>query len=164
MEILSYVALAVLILVLLRALAGKESPRRRYPYRKADALFTSAERSFLGVLEQAVGQRYRVMGKVRLADIISAQEGRAPDPARRAFYKIACKHVDFVLCDPRTLDVAGVIELDDKTHKEPERRQRDTFVDEALGEAGVPILHVPVQRSYDIAELRRQVKEAFASK
>ena len=39
-------------------------------YKKVDRLFTKAERSFLGVLAQAVGDQYQIMGKVRLSDVI----------------------------------------------------------------------------------------------
>lgn len=37
-------------------------------YAPAKTLFTPAERSFLGVLDEAVGNDYRVFGKVRVAD------------------------------------------------------------------------------------------------
>lgn len=37
-----------------------------FPYVPAKALFSPAERSFLGVLDQAVGLEHRVFGKVRV--------------------------------------------------------------------------------------------------
>ena len=38
------------------------------PYQRKKSLFTNAERSFLGVLDQAIDERLRVFGKVRVAD------------------------------------------------------------------------------------------------
>lgn len=49
--------------------------RLDFPYQKEPALFTAAERSFLGVLEQAVEGRFRVFGKVRVADVITVKTG-----------------------------------------------------------------------------------------
>ena len=43
---------------------------RTFPYEKIERLFTPAERSFLGVLEEVIGKEYVILGKVRLADII----------------------------------------------------------------------------------------------
>jgi hypothetical protein len=34
----------------------------------------------------------------------------------RAFAKIRAKHLNFVLCDPKTLAILCAIELDDSTH------------------------------------------------
>ena len=44
-------------------------------YQLAPALFTQAEQSFLGVLTQAVDEKFRVFGKVRVADVINPKEG-----------------------------------------------------------------------------------------
>lgn len=57
--------------------ASRSSGATTYPYYAKKALFSVAERSFLGVLEQAVEGRYRVFGKVRLADALGGQASRA---------------------------------------------------------------------------------------
>jgi very-short-patch-repair endonuclease len=51
-----------------------------------------------------------------------------------------------------------VIELDDASHEEESRRDRDTFVDAALTAAGLPILHIPAKSSYVPAELAAVVQ------
>ncbi|WP_018231811.1 DUF2726 domain-containing protein [Thioalkalivibrio thiocyanodenitrificans] len=68
MEWVLLLAVVILVAVVawkLRAGGGKAT---RYPYVKIEGLFSPAERSFLGVLDQAVGDEYRVFGKVRVAD------------------------------------------------------------------------------------------------
>ncbi len=72
--------------------------------------------------------------------------------------------MDFVLCDPRTFAILLAIELDDRTHQtDPRRRERDVFVDGALAAAGVPLLRVPVQRSYDVRALQTQLLGLISS-
>ena len=62
-------AVVVLALLSLRSLSRKRagSPRN---YERRATLFTRAERSFLGVLDQAAGSDYRIFGKVRIADVL----------------------------------------------------------------------------------------------
>jgi hypothetical protein len=61
----------------------------------------------------------------------------------------------FVVCKAGDLSIAGVIELDDRSHDRPDRQRRDRFVDEAMGSAGIPILHLAARRSYEVAEVKR---------
>ena len=162
------IVVAVVILAVLGALAplirralagggGKED----LPYEREEALFTAAERSFLGVLAQAVGERYAIFGKIRLADIVRPRRGLSQQQRSAALNRIISKHVDFVLCEPSTWQVVGVIELDDRSHQSERRRERDSFLDAALSAAGIPVLHIPAQRAYTVADIQRQVAEAF---
>jgi very-short-patch-repair endonuclease len=72
--------------------------------------------------------------------------------------------VDFAICDFRTLQVIGIIELDDSSHKSAARKRRDEFKDKALAAAGVPIVRIPAQRGYSPAEVREQVSVLFGQK
>jgi hypothetical protein len=72
MNVLVIVIVLVIAAVLLIAQKAKQAQSNDgLAYVRCDVLFTPAERSFLGVLEQALDGRHRVFGKVRLADIIS---------------------------------------------------------------------------------------------
>lgn len=53
------------------------------PYERIERLFTPAERSFLGVLEQIFGSDYRILGNLRLADIIRTRKGLPAVNARQ---------------------------------------------------------------------------------
>jgi len=133
-------AIIMTILLLLRHRGFKEG-ERFYSFMALENLFTPAERSFLGVLDQAVPAGYRVFGKVRLADLIKISSWTKTSDRKFAFSRISRKHVDFVICKTDDLAIAGVIELDDRSHDRPDRRRRDAFIDEAMGSAGIPILH-----------------------
>ena len=91
-------------------------------YEAVPALLTPAERSFFGVLQQALASDYQVFAKVRLADIIRPVQNPSRSGWQSAFNRITGKHVDFVVCDSARLQVMGVVELDDATHGHHHRR------------------------------------------
>jgi hypothetical protein len=135
-------------------LGGKSGGAEDYPYEKEQVLFTPAERSFLGVLEQAVAGKLRIMGKVRLADVVKVKKVNNKSEWQKAFNRIQSKHLDFVACDSASLGVKLVIELDDKSHNQSKRQERDDFIDKVLEAAEIPIFHFAAKRTYTIQELQ----------
>lgn len=79
---------------------------------------------------------YTTFAKVRLFDLI---EPKNRNPKFR--YKIQAKHVDFVICDKK-LVARYIIELDDSSHNEPDRINRDEFVDSVLKATGYNVIHI----------------------
>jgi len=151
------VAAVVVPLILKQIGGGKPAAAANLPYRKKDYLLTAAERSFYEVLCSVLDGQLLVFTKVRLADLVYMPKGTANRQAH--FNRIQSKHVDFVLCTRDKLSPVLVIELDDASHEEEARRDRDTFVDAALTAAGLPILHIPAQRSYVPAELVAAIQQ-----
>ncbi len=149
MNLLFLVAVVLVILFLLSALSAKgKRSETKFPYQSKVDLFTPAERSFLGVLEQVLGDQYRVLGKVRLCDIIDVQNGLSKSAWQTAFNKINRKHLDFVIVKRDDLSISGAIELDDKSHHRKDRVERDDFLNCAMKSAGVFFVRFPVQKSY----------------
>jgi hypothetical protein len=158
-----WVTIIVLIIVVVAALLLKTHSKREtveYPYQKADSLFSPAERSFLGVLERAVGGQCRVLGKIRLADIISPISGLSKSEWQKAFNRISPKHVDFGLCKKDDLSLVCAIELDDRSHKKSDRKSRDDFLENALKAASIPLIRMAARPSYNVQEVRSQIGEA----
>lgn len=153
-QVFYLVILTIIIAFVIVILKQKALLEQTYPYEAQQYLFSPAERSFLAVIEQAVADRYRFMGKVRLADIVKVQNGLSRNAWQNAFNKIQSKHVDIVACDPATLGIRFVIELDDNTHNRARRQSWDRFVDYALGAAGIPIVHVKAKESYALQEIQ----------
>lgn len=131
----------------------------RLPYCRKHFLLTKGERAFYVSLKQAVGQDYLLFAKVRLADLLFVPS--AATKRQSLFNRIQAKHVDFLLCDPHVVRPLLAIELDDASHEEEDRRERDEFVDQALKTAGLPILRVPAKCSYDAAALREQIRQSI---
>jgi very-short-patch-repair endonuclease len=156
LPILAIVVVLGIVATIIKTLAQKGKAPADYPYTK-EQLFTPAERSFLGVLDQAVGAEFRIMGKVRLADVIRVRPGTDRTAWQKAFNRIQSKHLDFVACDPTDHSVQFAVELDDKSHDRADRQARDAFLDAAIEKAGIPLIRFAAQRSYVIDDVRNAI-------
>ena len=159
MSTLILVVIGIFVLGILFRILGPGSHSQSkgetsFPYERQSALFTPAERSFLGVLDQAVAGRYRVFGKVRIADVANVRVTANRSTRQRAFNKISAKHFDFLLCDPGDLSFVCAIELDDKSHAQDKRKTRDGFVDNVCAAMRLPLLHFPAKPGYTVDSIR----------
>ena len=160
---LVFVVLALIILAIVAALlkaklgSATDASGDGSAYELRSSIFSPAERSFLGVLENSLPNGVGLLAKVRLGDVFKPRKGLSPSLRTRAGNKINQKHVDFLLV--RTTDLAPVagIELDDSSHERDDRKQRDAFVDEVFHSCKLPLLHVPVKATYNPGELRAKV-------
>lgn len=154
---LGIIIVAVAVIFLLSKNQSSSVSVESYPYERDRYLFSPAERDFLKVLEQSVGDKYRIFGKVRLADVIRIKRNVSRSEWRAAFNQISSKHLDFVACDPKDFSIQFAIELDDKSHSKANRRKRDEFLERALATAGIPLFRFPVKRRYSIEEIQRRI-------
>ena len=117
---------------------------RKIGYRKREFL-TNREKYFYNVLiGYAADNNYHLLSKIRLADLIEVDDQQVKKYVDKnvSFAKIRSKHIDFALCDRTNLEPLLLIEIDDSTHKDTERIERDKFVDKSLRQAGYKIIHV----------------------
>lgn len=122
------------------------------PFYRRKYLLTAPEKRFYNVLRRAAS-RYTVMAKVRLADLVDADERHLLWESN--FEHIKSRHIDFVICDTR-LSPLIAIELDDSSHQRPDRVARDRDVDQILKIAELPIARFPVCRDYDPADIEKR--------
>ncbi len=156
------VAIVLIVAGLLVALKTKQGTKEDgFGFEKRELLFSPAERSFLGVLEQALDGKYRIFGKVRLGDIVKPAKGLTLSKRTSASNRINQKHVDFVICSTTDLAVFGVVELDDQSHAREDRVKRDDFVDQALSAAKIPIIHFSAKKGYSLQEVRARLAERY---
>ncbi|MBT1070172.1 DUF2726 domain-containing protein [Pelotalea chapellei] len=162
MNLLIIIVLILVIAVVLAGLKAKQpSKAEGLSFESRDILFTPAERSFLGVLEQALDSRYRVFGKVRLGDLVKPAKGLSKSKRTTALNRINQKHLDFVICSVADLSVIGVVELDDQSHAREDRAGRDEFVDQALASAKILVARFSAKKGYAIQEVRARLVEVF---
>lgn len=164
----AFIVFAITMAILRQVIEGyldrrgpAQADRIDSPYVAAEALLSAVELAFFSVLREALGNDYHLFAKVRLADIVNVQRGLSGQHYYRAFNRISAKHVDFVVCDPNTFRILGVIELDDRSHRSDNNQQRDEIKNKALAATAIPILRVPVRRAYSSAALREQARVAF---
>ena len=132
-----------------------------FPYQPAKLLFSAAERSFLGVLDQAVGPEHRVFGKVRVADLASVKPGLGNSARQGALNRIAYKHFDFVVCRASDLAVVCAVELNDSSHSSKRAQTRDGLLANVCRSINLPLLTVPAKQAYSPQEVRAQFVAAI---
>lgn len=157
--ILVIVVVVVAALAALVAVAGKKAgtgSKVGFPYVPAKALFSAAERSFLGVLDQAVGSEHRVFGKVRVADLAAVKPGLGNAARQGALNRVAAKHFDFVVCRASDLSVVCAVELNDNSHSSKRAQVRDELLTNVCEAIGLPLFQVPAKRAYSVPELQAQ--------
>lgn len=155
-----FVILIFAVVVGLKIKAGAAGGTIGLPYRPAKNLFSAAEGSFLGVLDQAVGAEHRVFGKVRVADVASVKSGLTHSARQGALNRIASKHFDFIVCRASDLSVVCAVELNDKSHASKRAQARDDFLAKVCQAIDLPLLTVPAKQSYAPRELREQFLQA----
>lgn len=140
-------------------LSDKEpkAPVKVYPYHLRDDFVTKAEHSFYMVLRSIVPDTVVVMAKVSLGDLFYVKSSDNSE-FRTFTNKIDRKHVDFLLCDAKTMRPVAGIELDDKSHQRDDRQARDEFVEHVFRAAKLPLVRFPAKFSYSTAELAGTLK------
>lgn len=134
----------------------EKSSSIEYPYHLVDEFASPAELNFFLNLKSVVGDSVQIFSKVKLGDLFYAKTG---DYGKNRSYtnRIDRKHVDFLLCDPKTLKPILGIELDDKSHQRADRQERDDFVNHVFEAAKLPLIHIPVQRNYSPSDLQSKI-------
>lgn len=161
--------IAIVIIVIMVA-AAWAMPRVRQAtystqgeYAKKPSVLSSSEQRFLAALEKIVGDRYRILCQVRVADVVELKIAPYSKGRWSAFNRIQSKSFDFVLCDLQSTEPLLVIELNDSTHDLPNRMKRDETLHQICHSIGLPIIFQPVQFSYDVFELQGRISTAIGA-
>lgn len=131
------------------------------PYRLSPQFFSPAEANFYRVLKQMVSENLLIFPKIALKEFLSVTD---QSNFQSHYNRIDRKHVDFLLCNSNTLEPVFAIELDDSSHRQADRGQRDMFVETILAKAGLPLVRIPVRASYNTQELGILFKNAIQNR
>jgi len=133
---------------------GKEQEKTdgALPYKKRDDFLSKSEKMFYDTLNIYYADKITVCPKVAVKEIVFVGKGTGKE-YMKYFNWIAKKHVDFVLCNPLTMNVICAVELDDSSHAKPDRQKRDTFMDKVFEVSQIPLIHVPLKSGYSKQDL-----------
>ena len=145
MEMLIFITIVtVIIFLLIKARQGTDDntnlpkvlAKKEYSYTKKSCAMTPSELSFYKTLHEAVNGCVIIPQahiSMFLDHRVKGQNWKA------AFSRINGKSVDFLIC---TNDMKPLIaiELDDSTHDQPDRKNRDEFVNSIIMSANMPLL------------------------
>lgn len=95
-----------------------------------------------------------VFAKVRLADFLFVSGGG--EDLKHAI-KMDRKFVDFLLCDPFSMQPLAVIELSVPQQEGSKPQSRDPFITRALKTASISLLKVESRDSYPVQQLRELI-------
>lgn len=144
------ISLIVIVGVLASRLNDNSFP---FPFDSKKSVFTPAEKNFQNLVEQAMGTQYRVINRVKLADIVTIRNGVSDRASQSAVNNAEGKYLDFVICDRNTMKLLGAIDLVD-TKGKGYKIKKDWFVSGALEAASIPHLRIKVKANYTLDEIR----------
>lgn len=121
----------------------------RLPYRLREPFLAKTELALFRLLTEMMGNRYSISPKVALGDVFYIVR---PNENVHFFNKIFRKHVDFLLCDLRTMKPAFGVEIMRPIAKNG-IRESDKFIEELFIDAGIPLVHVPSGETYDASDV-----------
>ncbi|EBP0014135.1 DUF2726 domain-containing protein [Salmonella enterica] len=131
---------------------------------RKDYLTTKTEKKYYNNLVKWFDKHCSINCQVSLGRllILPDQEGFTVEERKRFFSIYNHMSLDFVLISKLNNKIICVIELDDKTHEEDDRKQRDAELDCLLEKAGIPYLHIPVEKIEErppVWEVRKETQE-----
>ncbi len=132
-----------------RPAAAKETGREDLPYRLREHFLSAPELALYKVLKSMAEGRYVIHAKVSLNEIFYIVR---PNENVHFFNKIFRKHVDFLLCDARTMEPHFGVELVKPIAKN-ETRNSDQYMEDIFLTAGLPLVHIPSSDHYDIKDI-----------
>ncbi|GGW53922.1 DUF2726 domain-containing protein [Alishewanella tabrizica] len=153
---MEFIMLLLVVLVIVIALVASRFIDNSNPFQvqRKPALLSPVERSFLGLLEKAVQNEYRIVNRVKLADVLDVREPASDKSRRSIALKLNAKYLDYVLCEPDSMKVIAVLDLVNTHSKEGHKAVPDWFVSGALEAAGVPYLRIGIKAGYSVTELQ----------
>jgi len=154
---LAIVLMMLLIIVAVGAMKLHE-PGLAFPFRKKGNLFTPVERTFLGLIEEAVGNEFRILCRVKMSDILTIHQNADKKTSKSAVTRAGSKHLDFVLCSKQDMSPILAIDLVHNSGKDGYKSQRDFYVSGALDAAHIPHVRIKVRSGYKAQDIRECIQ------
>jgi predicted RNA-binding Zn-ribbon protein involved in translation (DUF1610 family) len=123
--------------------------KEELPFRLREPFLSTPEAALFRALKQMVAERYLIYAKVSLNELFYIIR---PNENVHFFNKIFRKHVDFLLCDPRTLKPEIGVELVKPVGRD-ETRASDQFMEDLFLTAGLPLVHIPSSDHYEVSDV-----------
>lgn len=144
------ISLIAIVAILASRLTNNSFP---FPFDSKASVYTGAEKNFLHLVERALGDNYRVLNRVALADVVNIRKGVSKKASQAAINNANNKYLDFVICQRDTMQLLGAVDLVD-TKGRGYKLKKDWFVSGALEAASIPHVRIKVKPSYSVEEIR----------
>jgi hypothetical protein len=131
-------------------------PALRMPYQLKRPFFQPSEGELLALLQQAAGDDYLILSKVRVADVVEVTAIPRRAPWYQAVNRISAARFDFLLCDRQTLEPRCAIEME-------QAGAANAFLDELCQTIGLPLIRLTPETARAYAEVRTAIDQATAA-
>lgn len=147
----------VIIILILEKFINKDTEQIKSQvtncFKHKDYLMTQTELKFYKLLKQITDKlELNVFCQVSMYQLVNCND-------YKQFNKIRSKSIDFVITE-KNGKIKLCIELDDYTHNQQKRIQRDKLIDEIFKQANTKIIHIKVKDFYNIEELEKIIRES----
>ena len=126
-----------------------------YLYDVKKTLITKSEQRFYTVIKTCVPEGYCVFPQVNLASFINRNDDKR-------FHNELFRNVDFLVTDSEFKPMF-IIEINDQTHLNNDRRERDEKVQKICEEAGIPILKLWTSYGVNSEYIKSRIDEILKS-
>jgi hypothetical protein len=161
-SILPYlVATAVMVLAVIAAKMARRPAVRKggqLSYVKNREILSAAERSLFRLLEQAAGENYRVLAKIRAGEIITINPLPDQSASLGAMEQVNSRKFDFVLCDKEYLAPVCALKV---AYASKEEYEPDPFLERVCKAIGLPLVHIMAPTDLSASELRKKLQPAI---
>lgn len=129
-------------------------------YRPKRYITTITENIFYNILLDITKELDLILySQVSLYAIVEVKEDFEKKFHDELFDEIKAKTIDFVLVDKKTNKIKLCIELDDNSHNEWKRIQRDNFINKLFKDLKIPLLRYPTYKNYYKETLKKRIQE-----
>jgi hypothetical protein len=150
----------LILLAMLIELARALGWRRPRPYVLPSPLLAVPERALLAVLESILGADYRILVRVRAADVLELTPRLRRRERERIAEQLERYRFDFLICERETLTVRCGVNLS------PRRLWRKTprkdGLDRICKAVDLPLVRLIEQPHYAIARVEARIREAMS--
>ena len=128
-------------------------------YFLKSSILTERELKFYNQIKKFIPEEYVIAPKVGMKDFI---EIKSKKDFMKHFGHISQKHIDFLICNKERMHPVLGIELDDLSHKQTSRAERDKMVNEIYNQIGLHVIHVPTNATE--TAIQNAINNIFAPK
>lgn len=123
-------------------------------FSKKEYLLTQNELKFYKLLKSITDKlNLNIFCQVAMYELINCKD-------YKDFNRIKSKSIDFVITE-KNCKIKLCIELDDSTHNNKQRIERDNLVNKIFESTNTKLLRIKVQNYYNLEELERAIKDSI---
>ena len=132
------------------------------PYERSRTLFSPIHSTLFDLLEKAIDNRYRILGKVRLTDVVDVRADLSQKQRIAALKRLPPSRLDFVICERDSTFILGAVMVDeDNGEPGTQRSLQESALDNFLTTVGIPVARISSRRDYSVEDLRIEISRAL---